>query len=385
MSSERECDLLLTFTFHPNRPREHTAIARSARLDAPGTHHHVMIRGLEGRRISLGDDDRIDFLKRLDALAPELGFRCFGWVLMPNHVHLALQSGSIRISRLMARLNTGYARAFNLRHRRQGYLFQNRFRSRIIPSDAGLLDVIASHRESYPAPWSMTQPAAWPGSDSPWRSLGPSPDPGAAVSRCGWQRLRGRSRGCHDGLQSGHEISRYRGLTTFGTRVAKVEHRQLGGTRATGVPGAAGAPGPPVVPGHGVAAGAGVVQWLENQGDLRFESHELMRLYAAFSATAGDLDEDGDQDIVAGSFFTDLDDPNRHSLVWLENDGRQHFTPHSLARIPRSLVTLELADLDEDGRLDLIVGGLLMPGYAGSQATFDIRAPLSLWSRRGVR
>jgi hypothetical protein len=124
------------------------------------------------------------------------------------------------------------------------------------------------------------------------------------------------------------------------------------------------------------------VQWLENRGDLRFDSHELMRFYAAYSATAGDLDGDGDQDIVAGSFFTDLDDPNRHSLLWFENDGRQQFTPHSLARIPRSLVTLELADLDEDGRLDLIVGGLLMPGYARSRATFDIRAPLSLWSQR---
>ena len=102
-----------------------------------------MIRGLEGRRIFLGDDDRIDFLERLDALVPELGFRCFGWVLMPNHVHLAVRSGPIRISRLMARLNTGYARAFNLRHRRQGYLFQNRFRSRIITSDPDLLAVIA--------------------------------------------------------------------------------------------------------------------------------------------------------------------------------------------------------------------------------------------------
>ncbi len=102
-----------------------------------------MIRGLEGRRIFLGDDDRIDFLERLDALIPELGFRCFGWVLMPNHVHLAVRSGPIRISRLMARLNTGYARAFNLRHRRQGYLFQNRFRSRIITSDPDLLAVIA--------------------------------------------------------------------------------------------------------------------------------------------------------------------------------------------------------------------------------------------------
>jgi hypothetical protein len=123
------------------------------------------------------------------------------------------------------------------------------------------------------------------------------------------------------------------------------------------------------------------VQWLENRGDLRFEPHELMRLYAAYSVTAGDLDGDGDQDVVAGSFFTDLDDPGRHSLVWLENDGRQHFTPHSLARIPRSLVTLELADLNEDGRLDLVAGGLLMPAYARSRASFDTRAPLSLWSR----
>jgi REP element-mobilizing transposase RayT len=102
-----------------------------------------MIRGIESRSIFLGDHDRIDFLERLDALIPELGFRCFGWVLMPNHVHLAVQSGSIRISRLMARLNTGYARTFNLRHRRQGYLFQNRFRSRIIESHADLLSVIA--------------------------------------------------------------------------------------------------------------------------------------------------------------------------------------------------------------------------------------------------
>ena len=102
-----------------------------------------MIRGIESRNIFLGDHDRIDFLERLDALIPELGFCCFGWVLMPNHVHLAVQSGSIRISRLMARLNTGYARAFNLRHRRQGYLFQNRFRSRIINGHAELLSVIA--------------------------------------------------------------------------------------------------------------------------------------------------------------------------------------------------------------------------------------------------
>ena len=102
-----------------------------------------MIRGIEGRRIFSSDDDRFDFLERLDALVPELAFRCFGWVLMPNHVHMAVQSGPVRLSRLMARLNTGYARTFNLRHRRQGFLFQNRFRSRIVASEADLLAVIA--------------------------------------------------------------------------------------------------------------------------------------------------------------------------------------------------------------------------------------------------
>jgi hypothetical protein len=35
-----------------------------------------------------------------------------------------------------------------------------------------------------------------------------------------------------------------------------------------------------------------------------------------------------------------------------------------------------------DERLELVVGGLLMPAYARSRATFDTRAPLSLWSRR---
>jgi REP element-mobilizing transposase RayT len=102
-----------------------------------------MVRGIEGRRIFSDDHDRFDFLRRLDALIPELGFRCFGWVLMPNHVHLVVRSGQIRLSRLMARLNTGYARAFNLRHQRQGFLFQNRFRSRIVSSEADLFAVIA--------------------------------------------------------------------------------------------------------------------------------------------------------------------------------------------------------------------------------------------------
>jgi REP element-mobilizing transposase RayT len=106
-----------------------------------------MVRGIERRRIFLGEEDRRDFVARLERVLPEEGWRSFAWALMPNHVHLVLQGSAGGLSRLMARLNTGYAKGFNRRHRRSGYLFQNRFKSRAIEDDADLMNlVIYAHR-----------------------------------------------------------------------------------------------------------------------------------------------------------------------------------------------------------------------------------------------
>jgi REP element-mobilizing transposase RayT len=44
---------------------------RSARLDAPGILHHIMIRGIERRKIFMDNKDREDFLVRLEKLLPE--------------------------------------------------------------------------------------------------------------------------------------------------------------------------------------------------------------------------------------------------------------------------------------------------------------------------
>ncbi|MBW2245430.1 MAG: transposase [Deltaproteobacteria bacterium] len=115
---------------------------RGPRLDGSGAAHHVMIRGIERRKIFLDGTDEEDFLARLDRLLPEEGWRCFAWALMPNHVHLVIQGSGGRLSRLMARLNTGYARRFNIRHDRCGYLFQNRFKSRVVRDEADLQGLV---------------------------------------------------------------------------------------------------------------------------------------------------------------------------------------------------------------------------------------------------
>ncbi|MBW1688614.1 MAG: transposase, partial [Deltaproteobacteria bacterium] len=115
---------------------------RGPRIDAAGAAQHVIVRGIEGRRIFRDDADREDFVERLERLLPELGFLCYAWAFVPNHAHLVLQTGPVPLSRLMARLLTGYARRFNERHERSGHLFQNRFRSRVIEDDSDLLGVV---------------------------------------------------------------------------------------------------------------------------------------------------------------------------------------------------------------------------------------------------
>ena len=115
---------------------------RGPRDDAPGTAHHLMVRGIERRSIFVDDADRAEFIRRLSCLVPELGFCCFAWALMPNHVHLVVRSGAARVSLLMARLATGYAGYFNRRHDRVGHLFQNRFRSRRVIDDSDLIGLV---------------------------------------------------------------------------------------------------------------------------------------------------------------------------------------------------------------------------------------------------
>ncbi len=115
---------------------------RSARLDTPGALHHIMIRGIERRKIFRDDDDRENFLDRLEKLLPVTQTACFAWALIPNHAHFLFRTGAVPIATLMRRLLTGYAVYFNHRHKRSGQLFQNRYKSILCQEDAYLTELV---------------------------------------------------------------------------------------------------------------------------------------------------------------------------------------------------------------------------------------------------
>jgi putative transposase len=117
-------------------------MARQARLDAPGILHHVMIRGIERSAIFRHDRDKQDFVSRMEMLTQETGTKILAWALMRNHVHLLFFSGPWGISRFMRRLLTGYALGYNRRHRRNGHLFQNRYKSIICEEETYLLELV---------------------------------------------------------------------------------------------------------------------------------------------------------------------------------------------------------------------------------------------------
>lgn len=115
---------------------------RSARLDIPNLLQHVIVRGIERRNIFLNDDDRHDFLQRLQSLLEKMDVECLAWSLMTNHFHLLLRPTRTPLAGFMRRLLTGYAVTFNRRHNRSGHLFQNRYKSLVCDEDSYLLELV---------------------------------------------------------------------------------------------------------------------------------------------------------------------------------------------------------------------------------------------------
>ena len=114
-------------------------VGRQPRQQAPGTVHHVVQRGNDGRPIFLDDGDRRRYLRILEGVLQATPFGMHAYCLMGNHAHLLVEVKDATLSSLIHRLGTGHARAFNARWGRRGHLFQGRFHSSLVADDTYLL------------------------------------------------------------------------------------------------------------------------------------------------------------------------------------------------------------------------------------------------------
>jgi len=115
-------------------------MARHPRLALPGYPHHVIQRGNNRQPIVLDEADR----KMRYSLWLEESQRhkvaVNAYVLLDNHFHLLLTPPSEEaMSLMMQSVGRSYVRYFNKRHNRTGTLWEGRYKSSVLDSEAYLL------------------------------------------------------------------------------------------------------------------------------------------------------------------------------------------------------------------------------------------------------
>lgn len=130
-----------------------------------------MLRGIDRMAIFREPEDYERFLSILRQCKMICGFELFAWCLMENHVHLLIRAGKEPVATVIKRIGCRYVYWFNNKYDRIGHLFQDRYRSEAVETDAYFLTVlryilqnpIKAHLESQMGDYPYTAFSAYKG------------------------------------------------------------------------------------------------------------------------------------------------------------------------------------------------------------------------------
>lgn len=94
-----------------------------------------------------------------------------------------------------------------------------------------------------------------------------------------------------------------------------------------------------------------------NKGDLDFELAWFYPMYGASGLEVEDFDQDGDSDLFVLAFFPDRTQKPRQDLLYFEQKEQMDFNPFTPAvGFDSHWLTMTKGDLDQDGDMDVVVG-----------------------------
>lgn len=114
---------------------------RTARIKSVSGYYHIVARGIARQVLFEEDGDYLFFLKILKKCKEEEQFKLLAFCLMENHFHLLVKIDS-GMDRVMRRILTTYAKYYNTKYERIGYLFQDRYKSKVIERRSYLLSAM---------------------------------------------------------------------------------------------------------------------------------------------------------------------------------------------------------------------------------------------------
>jgi REP element-mobilizing transposase RayT len=184
-------------------------MGRRPREEQAGGVFHVYARGNRKAEIFADDIDRHTYVARLGRVVARQQWNCLAFCLMPNHVHLLVETVEPNLAAGMHLLHGSYARLFNLRHGTVGHLFQGRYGAVPVTDDAQLSTTVGYIATNPVAAGLTDAPEGWVWS-SHRATIGAARPPWLAVDR-----LLGLLAG-----QGGDPLERYRELVADRISVA---------------------------------------------------------------------------------------------------------------------------------------------------------------------
>jgi putative transposase len=109
-------------------------MSRKPRVWFPGAVYHITSRGNRKAAIFYSQKDYEKYLSLLEETREKYPFLLHAYCLMPNHLHLLLETIDIHIKEIMKMLHSNYATYFNKRYDLVGHVFQGRYGAKLIDS-----------------------------------------------------------------------------------------------------------------------------------------------------------------------------------------------------------------------------------------------------------
>ena len=117
-------------------------MARKPRVEFEGAFYHVIVRGNQRQSIFRDDRDRLRYLERVEHYRQRYRFKIYAYVLMSNHVHLLLETGTTPLAKILHGIQFTYTQHYNWRYGTVGHLFQGRYQAILCDRDAYLLELV---------------------------------------------------------------------------------------------------------------------------------------------------------------------------------------------------------------------------------------------------
>lgn len=101
-----------------------------------------MLRGINQQQIFEDNEDYDKFLQVIKDCKAICEFKLFAYCLMGNHVHLLIKEGTESLEQVFRRVGSRFVYWYNVKYQRVGHLFQDRFKSEPVETEAYFYTVI---------------------------------------------------------------------------------------------------------------------------------------------------------------------------------------------------------------------------------------------------